>query len=115
ALTPGQAADCRAAEVLLRDLSSGSLVMADRAYDTNAIRQQIQSQGAVPNIRRSGTGFGSAASPLSSIVTATPLSACSAASRISAASPRDTISWLPTSWPPSSSPPSSATGYESRP
>jgi Transposase DDE domain len=26
------------------------LVMADRAYDTNAIRQQIEDQGAVPNI-----------------------------------------------------------------
>lgn len=49
-LTPGQSADCRAAEVLLRGLPSGSLVMADRAYDTNAVRQQIQSQGAVPNI-----------------------------------------------------------------
>ena len=24
--------------------------MADRAYDTNALRQQIESQGAVPNI-----------------------------------------------------------------
>ena len=27
-----------------------ALVMADRAYDTNAIRQQIEQQGAVPNI-----------------------------------------------------------------
>jgi transposase len=34
--------------VLLRSLLLGSLIMADRAYDTNAIRQQIQSQGAVP-------------------------------------------------------------------
>jgi transposase len=49
-LTPGQAADCRVAEALLRNLPRGSLVMADRAYDTNAVRQQIQSQGAVPNI-----------------------------------------------------------------
>jgi transposase len=49
-LTPGQAADCRAAEMLLRNLPPGSLVMADRAYDTDAVRQQIQNQGAVPNI-----------------------------------------------------------------
>jgi hypothetical protein len=49
-LTPGQSADCRAAEALLRNLPPGSLVMADRASDTNAVRQQIQNQGAVPNI-----------------------------------------------------------------
>jgi transposase len=49
-LTAGQAADCRTAEVLLRNLPPGSLIMADHACDTNAIRQQIQSQGAVPNI-----------------------------------------------------------------
>jgi transposase len=36
--------------VLLRSLPPGSLVMADRAYDTNAVREQIQNQGAVPNI-----------------------------------------------------------------
>ncbi|MBO1077210.1 transposase [Roseomonas marmotae] len=40
-LTPGQAADCRAAEVLVRSLPTSSLVMADRASDTNAVRQQI--------------------------------------------------------------------------
>lgn len=49
-LTPGQAADCRAAEVLLQRLPSGALVMADRAYDTDAVRDQIQARGAVPNI-----------------------------------------------------------------
>jgi transposase len=49
-LTGGQAADCRAAESLLRGLAPSTLVMADRAYDTNAVRQQIEDQGAVPNI-----------------------------------------------------------------
>jgi IS5 family transposase len=49
-LTPGQAAHCRVAEALLRDLPSDSLVTADGAYDTNAVRQQIQSQGVVPTI-----------------------------------------------------------------
>lgn len=49
-LTGGQAADCRAAEALLQDLAPGTLVMADRAYDTNAVREQIEVQGAVPNI-----------------------------------------------------------------
>jgi transposase len=49
-LTGGQAADCRAAEALLHKLAPSTLVMADRAYDTNAIRQQIEGQGAVPTI-----------------------------------------------------------------
>ena len=48
-LTGGQAADCRAAETLLEGLSPRTLVMADRAYDTDAIRRQIEGQGAVPN------------------------------------------------------------------
>lgn len=49
-LTAGQAADCQAAEALLRRLPPDALVMADRAYDTDAVRDQIQAQGAVPNI-----------------------------------------------------------------
>jgi transposase len=35
---------------LLEHLPSDCLVMADRAYDTDAIRRQIESHGAVPNI-----------------------------------------------------------------
>ena len=34
----------------MQRLAPSTLVMADRAYDTNAIRQQIEGQGAVPNI-----------------------------------------------------------------
>ncbi len=49
-LTPGQAADCRAAEALLRRLPPGALVMADRAYDTDAVREQIQGRRSVPNM-----------------------------------------------------------------
>jgi transposase len=49
-LTPGQAADCRAAEALLNSLPARCIVHADRAYDTNRIRDRIEQQGAVPNI-----------------------------------------------------------------
>lgn len=49
-LTPGQAADCRAAEHLLNALPRRCIVHADRAYDSNRIRDLIQEQGAVPNI-----------------------------------------------------------------
>ena len=49
-LTPGQAADCRAAEHLLATLHRRCIVHADRAYDSNRIRDLIEEQGAVPNI-----------------------------------------------------------------
>src|SRR2546421_7207972 len=50
ALTGGQAADCRAAELLLHLIPDGALVLADRGYDTNGVRQAIQDRGATPNI-----------------------------------------------------------------
>ena len=49
-LTGGNVADCRAADVLLDDLAPRTIVLADKAYDTNAIRDLIERQGAVPNI-----------------------------------------------------------------
>lgn len=49
-LTGGQVADCRAADALLGDLAPRTIVLADKAYDTNAIRDLIERQGAVPNI-----------------------------------------------------------------
>ena len=41
-LTPGQAADCRAAEALLTGLPERCIVVADRAYDTDPVRQIIE-------------------------------------------------------------------------
>ena len=35
---------------MLKAIPADALVLADRACDTDAIRQQIQEQGAVPNI-----------------------------------------------------------------
>lgn len=49
-LTPGQAADCRAAEILVRNLPLDASVTADRAYDTDAVRGQSRARGSVPNI-----------------------------------------------------------------
>jgi transposase len=49
-LTGGNVAYCRAADVLLDDLAPRTIVLADKAYDTNAIRDLIERQGAVPNI-----------------------------------------------------------------
>ena len=49
-LTPGQSADCKAGERLLANLPRRCIVHADRAYDSNRIRDIIEDQGAVPNI-----------------------------------------------------------------
>lgn len=49
-LTGGQAADCRAAAALIHRLPRGALVIADRGYDTNAVRDAIAERGATPNI-----------------------------------------------------------------
>lgn len=48
-LAGANVADCRAAELLLTSLTPGTLVLADKAYDSNAVRLLIESQGAVPN------------------------------------------------------------------
>jgi transposase len=50
ALTGGQAADCRAALALLPLLPADTLLIADRGYDTNAVRDAINERGATPNI-----------------------------------------------------------------
>ena len=49
-LTAGQAGDAPAAENLLEELSSGATLIADRAYDTNAIRGFAAARGAWANI-----------------------------------------------------------------
>ncbi len=49
-LTPGQAHDGTAAGALLTDLEPGATLLADRAYDSDAIREQAQEQGVWANI-----------------------------------------------------------------
>ncbi|MEC5325499.1 IS5 family transposase [Aurantimonas sp. A3-2-R12] len=49
-LTAGQAADAPMAEKLLRDLRPGATLQADRAYDTNAIRNFAKEREAWANI-----------------------------------------------------------------
>jgi len=50
ALTPGQAGDAPAASPLLGDLAPGATLVADRAYDTDAIRRFAATRGAWANI-----------------------------------------------------------------
>ena len=49
-LTAGQAHDGRPAEELLGDLREGAILLADQAYDSNAIRHLAKARGAWPNI-----------------------------------------------------------------
>ncbi len=49
-LTPGQAADCPAAAQLLGRLRPGAILLADKAYDADWLRRQIERTGAAPNI-----------------------------------------------------------------
>ena len=50
AITPGQDHDATAAGPLLTGLADGQIVLADKAYDADWIRRQIEAQGAAPNI-----------------------------------------------------------------
>ena len=49
-LSEGQAWDGHTAHQLLCDVEPGSMVLADRAYDADAIRQRIADKGAWANI-----------------------------------------------------------------
>ena len=49
-LTPGQAGDCPVAAGLLGHLREGTIVLADKAYDADWLRCQIEAADAAPNI-----------------------------------------------------------------
>ena len=50
-LTEGQAHDGRSAADMLAGLGPGQILMADRAYDSDALRQTMRTQGAWANIK----------------------------------------------------------------
>jgi transposase len=50
ALSPGQSYDGATACDLLDQLREGAILLADRAYDANAIRDFVSERGAWPNI-----------------------------------------------------------------
>ena len=50
-LTPGQAHDGRSAEGMLESLSAGDILLADRGYDSDALRDQMAARGAWANIK----------------------------------------------------------------
>jgi len=50
-LTPGQAHDGRSAEDMLASLDAGDILLADRAYDSDALRAEMATRGAWANIK----------------------------------------------------------------
>ena len=50
-LTEGQAHDGRSAASMLGGLRDGQILLADRAYDSNALRDTMTAQGAWANIK----------------------------------------------------------------
>ena len=49
-LSEGQASDCKQAEPLLEHLPEDSILLADKAYDSDAIRSMVEAAGAFANI-----------------------------------------------------------------
>jgi len=50
AITPGQTHDIQPAHAILEGIGSGAMLLADKAYDANAIRSQLRQQGVFANI-----------------------------------------------------------------
>jgi transposase len=50
-LTKGQAHDGRSAQDMLGTLRAGDVLLADRAYDSDALRQNLAERGAWANIK----------------------------------------------------------------
>ena len=50
-LTPGQAHDGRSADGLLDSMEAGDILLADRGYDSDALRNQMAARGAWANIK----------------------------------------------------------------
>jgi hypothetical protein len=94
-LTGGQVADCTVGELLLEQMPQASMLHGNKGYDSNAIRRQIQGEGAMPNIPPKANRRWK--NRRSSIATATPSSTCSVASRVFGASPLATTVWPATS------------------
>jgi len=102
-LTPGQAGDCPVAERLLGHLHEGTIVLADKAYDADWLRRQIEAAGAAPNIPLMVHAAGNPASARRSTEHATASNGSSTASNTSDESPPATKSTPLTSSPCSSS------------
>jgi transposase len=70
--TGGHVADCSAGAAWLARLPARDILHADKGYDVNAIRRQVEDRGATPNIPPKANRNGKTASRQSFTETATP-------------------------------------------
>ena len=110
ALTPGEAHDKRLCSVLLGALHPKSMLLADRGYDADWIRELARQQVRGPTSRRSAIAKPPSASARISTARATWSSGSSTRSSNVGVSQPGMTSWQPTTWRLSSSHPS-AFGY----
>ena len=103
-LTAGQDADITSAPELIADLPEDAMLIADKGYDANALREAVAERGAWANIPPKIARIRSASANIS-IRRAISSSASSTRSNIFAGSRPATTSSPKTSSPPSSSPP----------
>ena len=107
-LTEGQAHDGRSAGDMLDGLGDGDVLLADRAYDSDAMRATLAGRGAWACVKPMPTAKISRRSAAFSIAIAISSSASSTNSNTSAPSPPDTTNATITSSPPSNSPQSAS-------
>lgn len=102
-LTPGQAGDAPVALAMTADLASGSTLIADRAYDTDAIRDLAAARGDWPTSRPKQAEKAPSASAAGFIASAILSSGSLTGSSSSEASRPDTTGSRKTTSPHSSS------------
>jgi transposase len=104
-LTTGEAHDNRLVTELLSDLKSGTMLLADRGYDADWIRELARERGAWANIPQNATGKAPSALAPTSTGHAIWLSGSSTGLSNVGGSPRDMTNSPPTTSPSSSSQP----------
>jgi len=101
-LTPGQAHDGRSAADMFETVRAGNILLADRAYDSDALRQNLKTRGAWDVFALCQTGSIFPSSAHGSTNSATRSSGSSTNSNTSEQSQPDTTNATTTSSHPSS-------------
>jgi transposase len=107
-VTEGQTHDGRSAQDMIDTVGCSDVLLADRAYDSNALRQTLAARGARANVKPMPNRVTACDSPDGSIASAIWSNASSTKSSIIARSPPATTNVTTTSSPASSSPQSAS-------
>ena len=102
-ITEGQAHDGRSADDMIDTIGRGDMLLADRAYDSNALRQRLAARGARANVKPMPNRVNALRFSNGSIASATWSNASSIKSNTIVRSPPATTNATITSSRPSSS------------